>query len=384
MFRLENAPPFVYLDTSLVTKEENKSLLFNQLETIVSFRAGEDIFSFFNRLQDYLNKGFWLAGYFSYEFGHFLDAAHKNLRKNSSNNLAWVGVWRPPEEKKFQEVFSNCSRNYGLKNIKVNEEFSEYRIKIEKIKKYLEEGLTYQVNYTFKNKFDFTGNIYALCRDLRLSQPTSYSSLVNTGECKILSFSPELFFRINANKIISRPMKGTVRRDSKVKEDQRNKEWLLQSEKIKAENLMIVDLLRNDLGRISTNVFVPRLFDLESYPTVYQMTSTISAQLKRDISIKDIFEALFPCGSVTGAPKIETMRIIHELENEPRGVYTGAIGYISPQREACFNVAIRTLVISGSQGELGVGGGIVYDSNAKEEYQEALLKARFLTNRIVD
>ncbi|MFH1504338.1 MAG: anthranilate synthase component I family protein [Candidatus Omnitrophota bacterium] len=231
-------------------------------------------------------------------------------------------------------------------------------------------------------KFDFTGSSFSLYSKIKFRQPTSYAAFIDTGKESILSFSPELFFRINGRKIITRPMKGTIKRGLSFAQDKKLKDELRKGKKTQAENLMIVDLLRNDLGRISNKINVPKLFKVEKYPTLFQMTSTVEAKLKDNLKIKDIFSSLFPCGSVTGAPKIKTMEIIKELEKEPRGVYTGAIGYISPGREACFNVGIRTVRIKGKKGELGVGGGIVCDSKAEDEYEEALLKAEFFKEGI--
>jgi para-aminobenzoate synthetase/4-amino-4-deoxychorismate lyase len=173
-------------------------------------------------------------------------------------------------------------------------------------------------------------------------------------------------------------MKGSLARGFTLTEDKIRQDLLKADKKIIAENLMIVDLLRNDLGRIAEKVWVPKLFTAEKYRTIHQMTSTIAAKLKENISLKSLFTALFPSGSVTGAPKIKTMQIINRLEKEPRGIYTGAIGYISPEKSACFNVAIRTAAIRDDKGEMGIGGGIVYDSNPRQEYEEALLKAKFL------
>jgi len=179
-------------------------------------------------------------------------------------------------------------------------------------------------------------------------------------------------------------MKGTIKRGINLADDKKLEGELKKSKKTKAENVMIVDLLRNDLGRISDKVGALKLFKVEKYPTLFQMTSTVEAKLKDGLTVRDIFSSLFPCGSVTGAPKIKTMEIIRELEKEPRGVYTGAIGYISPDRGACFNVGIRTIRIKGKKGELGVGGGIVYDSNPEDEYEEAVLKARFFSKKMTE
>jgi para-aminobenzoate synthetase / 4-amino-4-deoxychorismate lyase len=197
----------------------------------------------------------------------------------------------------------------------------------------------------------------------------------------VLSLSPELFFRREGKHLSTRPMKGTAPRGRTPREDARLKTWLAVDEKQRAENLMIVDLLRNDLGRVAKigSVEVTDLFTVETYRSVHQMTSGITAELRSDMGLEDMLSALFPCGSVTGAPKVRAMEIIGEIEAGPRGVYTGAIGHIAPSGDAQFNVAIRTVVLEGNRGELGIGGGIVADSKAEFEYEECLLKAHFLT-----
>ncbi|MGB9595811.1 MAG: aminodeoxychorismate synthase component I, partial [Candidatus Poribacteria bacterium] len=249
-------------------------------------------------------------------------------------------------------------------------------------------GETYQVNYTFKHKFDYNGSSIDLFFNLCMKQSASYSAFIRCSNYDILSLSPELFFRRIGNKIITKPMKGTIKRGVNNSDDLAKAEELQGSIKDRAENVMIVDLLRNDLGRISNigSVKVDRLFDVEKYETLFQMTSTIQAQLKNGIKWFDIFKSIFPCGSVTGAPKISTMNIINSLEKEPRGIYTGGIGYISPNNESVFNVAIRTVVLNriDRKAEMGIGSGIVYDSKAQTEYDECLLKANFLTSKYND
>ena len=382
-------PPYVFLETSTKTQEDRSSFIFSDFEDILTFRPKDNLDLFFRKLEDYSKIGYWLVGYFSYEFGYFLEEAHRPLRAKNKTLLAWVGVCKKPVEVSSKEkINQKCSDfsldkfSYKIKNVRLNISQREYVEKIKKIKYYLEQGLTYQVNFTFKEKFDFKGDIVSLYSDLKKSQPTPYSALINTGKERILSLSPELFFRIDKNKIIARPMKGTTKRGETEEEDSRIKMDLKKSKKVKAENLMIVDLLRNDLGRISELVRAPKLFNIEKHRTLYQMTSTIEARLRGRVRLKEVFSALFPCGSVTGAPKIKTMGLIKKLEKEPRGIYTGAIGYISPKKKSCFNVAIRTIQINKNKGELGIGGGIVYDSKAKDEYEEALLKAKFFKEEL--
>ncbi|MBU1121887.1 MAG: aminodeoxychorismate synthase component I [Candidatus Omnitrophica bacterium] len=356
--------------------------IFTDFIRAITFNYGDDINRFFENVEEALNQGFWLCGYFAYEFGYFLEPSLEPLRKTSAIPLAWLGVFTNPLL--VNDWFDKTDAGFGrsIKNVSGNISYEEYSARIKKIKCFLEEGLTYQVNYTFKNKFEFEGSVFDFYAKLRSAQPTSHGAFINTGDDVFLSFSPELFFKIKDGIIQTRPMKGTVARGRSFACDESNKQWLKSSRKIKAENIMIVDLLRNDLGRIAKRVWVPKLFEVEKYRTLYQMTSTVEAELKNNVTFKDIFSSLFPCGSVTGAPKIKTMQIINQLEAEPRGIYTGAIGYISPKREASFNVAIRTIHLKGNNGQMGIGGGIVYDSVDRDEYAEALLKAKFLSNQI--
>ena len=218
---------------------------------------------------------------------------------------------------------------------------------------------------------------------MRLKQSVPYGAFVDLGGPTLLSRSPELFFAIDEfGRIETRPMKGTAARRTTPEEDVAQIEWLQNSEKNQAENLMIVDLMRNDMSKLSEvgSVKVPDLFKVETYATLHQLTSRIVAQLLPDITLFDIFEALFPCGSITGAPKIRAMQILRSLEDDARGAYCGAIGWIAPTGEMQFNVAIRTVVChdDGTAG-LNVGGGVVYDSTSEDEYAEALLKSRYAT-----
>lgn len=358
--------------------------LFTDFSRILTFNYGDDPDLFFEKIEGFLNRGLWVCGFFCYEFGYFLEPALFPLREKNDFPLVWLGVCKQPKmisPRKKYFASQTGAGDYVINNLSFDITVQEYHDRIERIKRYLREGLTYQVNFTFKSKFDFEGNVYDFYQALKRAQPTDYTAFINTGTEIILSLSPELFFLINGRRIIARPMKGTARRGRSAREDEKNKAWLSNSEKIKAENVMIVDLLRNDLGRLAEKVWVTKLFEIEKYRTLYQMTSTIEAKLKKKVSVKEIFSALFPCGSVTGAPKIKTMQIIKELEKTPRGVYTGAIGYISPRREMGFNVAIRTVHLKDGKGNLGIGGGIVYDSVSSLEYEEALLKAKFFIDK---
>lgn len=380
--------PFVFLETARIDGENRYSYLFYELYDQLLFLYGDEPESLFKKIEDYLKKGFWLAGYFCYEFGYLFEPKLLSYLPFAFNfPLVWLGVFQKPliiDHYYYTPNFVKISiPDFNVGEIKANIDSELYNQTIKRIKEYIEKGDSYQVNFTFKYKFSFKGDILGFYLNLRRSQPTSYLSFINDGNCYILSFSPELFFRIQDNHIVTRPMKGTISRGKMKQDDEAQKVWLQNDIKNRAENVMIVDLLRNDLGKIATcgSVTVTRLFEVESYRTVHQMTSTITARLKNGVKFQELFSSLFPSGSVTGAPKIRTMQIIAELEAEPRKVYTGAIGYFSPQGKSCFNVAIRTIMINGNHGEMGIGGGIVYDSIDSMELKEANLKAKFMVKK---
>ena len=249
-----------------------------------------------------------------------------------------------------------------------------YLATVDEIQRLIFEGDCYQVNFTFPLHFDWFGSPLALYARLRQRQPVRYGGVLVGGGEGIVSLSPELFLQRQGDCLLTRPMKGTASRDLPA-------ERLRESEKDRAENLMIVDLLRNDLGRIARpgGVSVDRLFDIEAYPTVWQMVSSVSAQLSPGCGLLQILEALFPCGSITGAPKIRAMQIAADLETQSRGLYTGAFGWLAPNGDFSLNVAIRTLELGADgRGKLGIGSGIVADSQAEAEWRECLLKASFL------
>ena len=244
-------------------------------------------------------------------------------------------------------------------------------------------GDTYQINYTIKFKFRLRGTANALYQALRQTQPVEFGAFLNFSKIKIVSLSPELFVRRQDDTLVSKPMKGTAKRGLNEKEDEFIVDFLKHDPKTLSENVMIVDLIRNDFGRIckTGSVKVKNLFEVQTFKTIHQMISTVKGKLKSDISFEALLHGLFPCGSITGAPKIRTMEIINDLEAESRGVYTGAIGYILPNNDFYFNVPIRTIVMNKrNQCEMGIGSGIIYESNAKAEFEECILKADFLTN----
>ena len=380
----------VLLETSRFDAENFSSYLFRRPVEALIVNALDEVPAFFQRIEQALAAGKHVAGYFSYELGFAFERRLRAGIRFLPEPLAWVGVYDEPlcfdhrsiaiEEE--NDAVPEGSPHCELSRIHMDISEPEYQARVEEIRRYIAAGDTYQVNFTSKMSFELSGSPLALYEKLRRSQKVAYAAYLNTGDKTILSFSPELFLRWQGSEVETRPMKGTMQRGRFPEEDARWRERLKTSEKDRAENVMIVDLLRNDLGRVCEigSVQVDRLFDVERYETLYQMTSTISGGLRSDVSLHELFAATFPSGSVTGAPKTRTMQIIQELENSSRGVYTGAIGYLSPSKQAVFSVAIRTIELHGVKGEMGVGSGITFASEPASEYRECVLKTKFLTD----
>ena len=319
----------------------------------------------------------YAAGFISYETSTAFDSVLET-HSPGSFPLLWFGLYKKPEIIELPKP--TLPTEYQL-NWKPSVSEAEYHQTISKIKEYIALGETYQVNYTLRLNAPFNGDSWELFLKLVQAQNADYGAYIDIDNFAICSASPELFFDLDGNYLTSRPMKGTAARGLTLATDHDIANQLHFSEKNRAENVMIVDMIRNDMGKVANinTVKVPHLFNVEKYPTVWQMTSTVTA--KTTASLSEIIEALFPCASITGAPKARTMQIIQKLENTPRRIYTGCIGFISPQRQAQFNVAIRTVLIDkeNSQAEYGVGGGIVWDSVSSDEYQECQIKAQVLT-----
>jgi para-aminobenzoate synthetase / 4-amino-4-deoxychorismate lyase len=360
----------------VLLKSENIWLHFAKPYKILTTTSLNEVKDMLREMETLVNDNGWhAAGFVSYEAAPAFDSAFRVL--NAGNfPLLWFGLYPKPGTVDLP----SHARKSGLMHWRPSVEQEVYNTSIEKIKEYIAEGRTYQVNYSMRLQTEFSDDPWNFFLNLAQDQ-NKYAAYLNTGRYTICSASPELFFHLQSETITSRPMKGTVKRGRTTSEDTQQTEWLRTSAKNRAENVMIVDMIRNDLGRIAEigSVHVPQLFNIEKYPTLFQMTSTVQAKTRA--SVTDIFTALFPCASITGAPRISTMDIISELETSPRKVYTGSIGFISPGRDAQFNVAIRTAIIDHESGsaEYGVGGGIVWDSTNADEYGEALLKSQVLT-----
>ncbi|MDX2344471.1 MAG: aminodeoxychorismate synthase component I [Acidimicrobiia bacterium] len=337
-------------------------------------------------------SGLWVVGYIGYEAAPAFDpdlAVRPRNQFHDAFPLVWFGLYK---DRHLNLGFAEPLGDYQLTPWKWVDSQPHFEQDIATIRDHIVAGDTYQVNYTSRLRSHFSGDPMAFYRDLAEAQSGGYGTFLDTGRFWIVSASPELFFDRypvgeGTDRLITRPMKGTVSRGRWASEDAMRKRQLEESAKDRAENLIVVDLLRNDLGRVAHvgSVCVDELMAVERYDTVWQMTSTISAEISSDMTLTSVLRGLFPCGSITGAPKIRTMEIIRDLESEPRGVYTGAIGFLSPPHapgpRASFSVGIRTVVIDSRTGEAeyGIGGGITFDSDPTAEYEEAALKARILT-----
>jgi para-aminobenzoate synthetase / 4-amino-4-deoxychorismate lyase len=376
------------------TANQTSHLFLNPIQTLTAHKL-EDLPALFANIEAALSNGYHAAGYLNYECGYHFEHFDKIPTFNDETPQAWFGIYAQPI------TFNHATGTFTpepptptgnaseapsaqpfAENITLKISPDEYREKILEIKSLIAAGDTYQVNFTDTVKLNTELKPAAAFATLSRQQPVPYAAFLNIAGQHILSLSPELFFTLNDNKITTRPMKGTMPRGNDLESDALAALALQHDEKNRSEHIMIVDLLRNDLGRICTmgSVEVEDLFTIEHYETLLQMTSRISGVLKPNLTFYEIFRALFPSGSITGAPKIRTMQIIRDLEQHPRGIYTGAIGHIAPNRSATFNVAIRTLTLSNGHVSMGVGGGIVADSDPAAEYRECLLKTSFLTH----
>ncbi|HEU4556832.1 MAG TPA: aminodeoxychorismate synthase component I, partial [Longimicrobium sp.] len=371
--------PAVRFD-SLDPQRGPRSFRFAGLRTILRADSVDQVMPVLAAVESAAAEGLHAAGFVAYEAAPAFDPALAAHPRDPRLPLAWFAVYERRIEGEPLDGGSDDGE-YDLGELRPDVSEADYVAAVEQIRGLIAAGDTYQVNHTFRLRRSFRGSASSLYHRLSLAQRAAYCAYIDLGEMAIVSASPELFFQWADGEIELRPMKGTRPRGRTAEEDERLAAELAASPKDRAENLMIVDLLRNDAGRIARtgSVRVERMFEVEHYPTVHQMTSTIRARIGPGAGVAEIFRALFPCGSITGAPKIRTSQIIAELEGGPRGIYTGAMGFVSPG-EAVFSVAIRTLLIDRARGraELGVGSGITWDSDARAELRECLSKAAFV------
>jgi para-aminobenzoate synthetase/4-amino-4-deoxychorismate lyase len=371
-------------------RQSRRSYEFRGNSQVVEANTLDQVVPVLTSIESEVAAGRWAAGFVSYEAAPAFDEA-LTVRASPGGTdrapLAWFAVFD-------QRVEAPPIRPapYHLTPWTAREDRTEYEDSMVRIRSLIEAGETYQVNYTYRQTAGFEGDPQGFYADLLAAQTASYGAYLDTGRWQILSASPEMFFQRRGHRLVTRPMKGTAPRGRWSEEDLELLAALQASDKERAENVMIVDLLRNDLGRIAEfgSVRVDELWAAEQYETLWQLVSTVSADLRQGTTVLDIFRALFPCGSVTGAPKVRTMEIIADLERDPRGVYCGAIGMLAPPGseppELSFSVAIRTVTIDRAAGaaSYGVGGGITHDSRIDQEYAETRTKARVLIRKPAD
>lgn len=377
----------ILIDNSMDT--EASCSLFDQPCGEVRADRPEEVGEALAALSSATDKGLWAAGFFSYELGYLLESRLQSLLpENRSVPLLHFALFEKRKILSSDQVDATLdqwrSGDYAISEPALSMDRAAYRERFGHTKNYIADGDIYQLNLTLKGTFQTQGCPVALYRDLRRKQPVAHGAYMEFDDLTVLSLSPELFLKAENGSVLTRPMKGTAARALTPDHDEAARQWLENDEKSRAENLMIVDLMRNDLGRVATtgSVLVTDLFTVETYRTLHQMTSGISARLKADASLPVILQSLFPPGSITGAPKVRAMEIIAELEGEARGIYTGALGLLGPDGQINLNVAIRTLILhDDGHGEIGIGSGLVDDSEADAEYEECLLKMRFVTDK---
>jgi len=354
-------------------------------ETIVAW-ALDEIEPAFEQLRRARARGLYAAGWLSYEAGIALEQRLMERAQRSEPPklpLLWFALFERMARVSAAELASALPDAAGawISPPRPRVTRAAYEQAFNRAKDYIVAGDVYQVNLSYRADLAIAGHPLAAYARLRVAGQGGWSGVVFDGANWLLSTSPELFFRLSGGVAEARPMKGTAKRRADPEDDRAAAEALRHDPKEIAENLMIVDLIRNDLSRLAKrgSVRTPELFRVETYPTLHTLTSTVRAELKDEYDVIDALRALFPCGSITGAPKIRAMEIIHELETDRRGAYTGSIGWIAPDGDAEFNVAIRTLAIAGDRAELGLGSAVVYDSDAAREWEECQTKGAFVT-----
>ncbi|MFZ2324090.1 MAG: aminodeoxychorismate synthase component I [Ignavibacteriaceae bacterium] len=379
-----NTPSSAFFYTPPIYGKSN-SYLFLKPQEKITIKSVRNIDEKLKQVDKLIGNGFYGYSLMNYEAGYLFEKSlNKYLPKDEKLIQFFFYDKKDVQLLKSSNIKFDSAEKFKINRFKLNTLKKEFSNSIKKIKSFIEEGDTYQVNYTVKGKFNFEGSLSGLFSNLVFNQSAKYIALINNDSKIIISLSPELFFGVKGRKIISKPMKGTARRGIENKDDSLLRYELEISKKNRAENVMIVDMIRNDLGKISkfNSVKTTKLFEVEKYESVYQMVSTIESKLKSEAHLSDVIKNIFPCASITGAPKISTMQIIKEIEKENRGIYTGAIGLIG-KNKITFNVSIRTLSINkkDGKGEIGLGSGIVWDSKSDEEYSETLLKGKFLLHQ---
>ena len=389
----EAAAPFVLLDDARIHGAAAARLFRDPVDVVTAGSAAE-IPALLDALDAAAANGFHVAGYLAYEAGKGLAPAWRGGSSGAGAAdlpVGWFGLFKGVERIDADAVAELLPDPAGawIGAPRPRIDRADYLAAVERVLAYIRAGDIYQANLTFRADVPLLGDPLAVYARLRRTARAGYGGFVWTGERSVASLSPELFFALRDGQVMARPMKGTAERFADPDADAGAARRLAEDPKQRAENLMIVDLIRNDLSRVAVpgTVAVPELFRVESFPTIHQLVSDVTARLPEQTGAVDVLRAAFPCGSITGAPKVRAMEIIDELEVEPRGLYTGSIGFIDPDGDAAFNVAIRTLIFPSQSGlrespacaTLGLGSGIVADSQPAEEWRECLAKGEFVT-----
>ncbi|HKX88869.1 MAG TPA: aminodeoxychorismate synthase component I [Sphingopyxis sp.] len=384
-------PPFVLLDDARAEGAAAARLFVRPVDVLTAQSAAA-IPELLSALEAAQARGLHAAGYLTYEAGKGLAPAWRGAIDADPGDapVGWFGLFERVERIDAGRVADRLPDPASAWVGKVAPRIAraDYIAAVEAVLALIAAGDIYQANFTFRADVPVSGNPLAIHSRLRRTARAGYGGVVWTGERTIVSHSPELFFALREGRVMARPMKGTAARLAEPEADAAAARALAEDPKQRAENLMIVDLIRNDLSRVAVpgSVAVPDLFRVESFPTIHQLVSDVSARLPDSVGAVDVLRAAFPCGSITGAPKVRAMEIIDALEAGPRGLYTGSIGFIEPGGDAAFNVAIRTLVFpphsglqdASSYATLGLGSGIVADSAPAEEWRECLAKGEFV------
>lgn len=365
---------------SFASGEYANSYSFADFVRVITATSPDQVIPALEETEQSVREGLHAVGFLSYEAAAALG---QNLPTQAPSEfpLCWFALYRRRHRTSASELNTPTSSGHETSCWTPSITEEAYSRQVNRIREYIAAGDVYQVNFTMEHSFRFTGDPFSFYQDMCRVQRAPFCAFIDTGDFQILSASPELFFHLHHGTLTARPMKGTAPRGRWHAEDEGYREGLQKSRKDRAENLMIVDLLRNDLSKVSLtgSVKVPSMFRVEALETIHQMTSTVTSRFNPNLGMVELLRALFPCGSITGAPKKRSMEIITEIEQRPRGLYTGCIGFMSPDQEAMFSVAIRTIVLNSTMGKgtLGTGSGITWESAAASEYRECLLKAEF-------
>lgn len=361
---------------------DGQYLFSSDIDEVIIASNVDEVIPALQRAEELQTEGFYLAGWISYEASPAFDKRH--VVNSGSENLPLVYFQAARKVDKISlEDLAAVNDSIRVENVAHAISEEEYKSSCSKVLNYIKEGDIYQVNYSFRCQFELPVDPLELFTIVEKQHPVPHSFYIDSGEWQVLSHSPELFLSRKGNYIESQPMKGTVKRAVDFIGDEKLRNELTLDDKSRAENVMIVDLMRNDLSRICElqSVKVPELFVATRYASLHQLTSTVTGELKESIGFVDILKATFPAGSITGAPKIRAMEIISELEKDSRGLYTGSAGILKPDGDFSFNVCIRTIVVKDKMASMGIGSGVVADSAQTLEWEECLLKSEFINFR---